>query len=411
MIRTGAGEMDVTVHMLLSLAGVLLGAKIAAQLSSSLGLPAVFGELVLGLVLGPSLLGWLAPSETLQLLADIGVILLMFLAGLETDVVAMRQVGKASFLAAIGGVLLPLSGGVAAGIAFGLPWPRALFLGAVLTATSVSISAQTLRELGRLRSREGATILGAAVIDDVLGVLAFVVVMNIAGSNGEGNVFLALGKMVLFFPMAWLVGNQIIPLWIRWEPRLHHREASLTLLLGFVLVYAWAAEALGHVAAITGAYLLGVLVARRTDTSHLAHHGMAAIGYAFFIPIFFINVGLQAQIHGLWTAPWLTGVLIGLAIFSKIIGCGVGAWLGGLSQRSAIQVGCGMVSRGEVALVIAGAGLSAGLLDGTLFAVLVIVTLGTTLITPPLLRAVCICDQETGAEVSALPIRAEALAD
>ncbi len=401
--------MESTVHMLLPLAGILLGAKAAAQLSSYLGLPAVFGELMLGLVLGPSLLGWLAPSETLQLLADIGVILLMFMAGLETDVVAMRQVGKASLLTAVGGVLLPLGGGLAAGMAFGLPWHHALFLGAVLTATSVSISAQTLRELGQLCSREGTTILGAAVIDDVLGVLAFAMVMSLVGDNGEGGILLTLGKMVLFFPLAWAVGNQIIPWWMRWEHRLYHREASLALLLGLVLVYAWAAEALGSVAMITGAYLLGVLVARHTDTGHIVHHGTAAIGYAFFIPIFFINVGLQARITGLLAAPLFTAVLVGLAILSKIVGCGVGAWLGGLSQRSALQVGCGMVSRGEVALVIAGAGLSAGLLDGALFSVLIIVTLATTLLTPPLLRAVYAPGR--GAETGILSVRAEALAD
>ncbi|MCS7221005.1 MAG: cation:proton antiporter [Anaerolineae bacterium] len=403
--------MNATVHMLLPLAGILLGAKAAAQLSSSLGLPAVFGELTLGLVLGPSLLSWLDPSETLQLLADIGVILLMFMAGLETDLAAMRQVGKASFLTAVGGVLLPLGGGLAAGIAFGLPWSHALFLGAVLTATSVSISAQTLRELGQLRSREGTTILGAAVIDDVLGVLTFVVIMSLAGSIGEGKVLLTLGKMVLFFPIAWVVGNRLIPLWMRWEPRLYHREASLAVLLGLVLIYAWAAEALGHVATITGAYLLGLLIARYSNTSHIVHQGTAAIGYAFFIPIFFINVGLQARITGLLAAPLLTIVLIGLAIFSKVVGCGFGAWLGGLSRRSALQVGCGMVSRGEVALVIAGAGLSAGLLDSTLFAVLIIVTLATTLITPPLLRAVCVSDRNASVETGVLSMGAEALAD
>src|SRR6266516_8112592 len=141
--------MNMTIPQLLPLAGILLGAKLAAQISHRAGLPAVFGELLLGLALGPSLLGWLAPTETLHLLADIGVILLMFMAGLETDVVAMRQVGRASLLTAVGGVVLPLGGGLAVGRAFGLEWHHALFLGAVLTATSVSISAQTLRELGR----------------------------------------------------------------------------------------------------------------------------------------------------------------------------------------------------------------------------------------------------------------------
>ncbi len=370
-------------HMLLILAAILVGAKAAAQLSYRFGLPAVFGELLLGLMIGPSVLGWLAPTETLHLLANIGVIVLMFMAGLETDVVALRQVGKASLLAATGGVVLPLGGGYALGVAFGLEWHHALFLGAVLTATSVSISAQTLREMGRLRSREGTTILGAAIIDDVLGVMVFALVMSLAG---EGNLLLTLGKMILFFPVAWLIGDRIVPVLVRWESRLHHREASLALLLGLMILYAWAAEYLGSVAAITGAYLLGVVVARHTREGHIVHEGMAAVGYAFFIPIFFVNIGLQAQAGGLAAAPLFTGLLIVLAIGSKVIGSGVGAWLGGMGRRAGLQVGCGMVSRGEVALVLAGAGLAGGLLTADLFSILVVMTLATTLVTPPLLR-------------------------
>src|SRR4051812_36300081 len=288
--------MHETLNMLLPLAGILIGAKAAAQLSQRFGLPAVFGELLLGLLIGPSLLGWLAPNETFQLFADIGVILLMFMAGLETDTVAMKQAGKASTLTAIGGVVLPLAAGLLVGQAFGMEWHHALFLGAVLTATSVSISAQTLRELGRLRSAEGSTILGAAIIDDVLGVLVFALVMSLSGG---GNMLWTLGKMVLFFPIAWFIGDKIVPMVVRWESRLHHREASLALLLGMVLIYAWSAEVLGSVATTPGASLVGVVVAGPADTSHIVHHGTAALGYGFFIPIFFINIGLQAHADGL----------------------------------------------------------------------------------------------------------------
>ncbi|MEP7189851.1 MAG: cation:proton antiporter [Roseiflexaceae bacterium] len=375
--------MHETLNMLLPLAGILIGAKAAAQLSQRFGLPAVFGELLLGLIIGPSLLGWLAPNETLQLLADIGVILLMFMAGLETDMVAMKEAGKASTLTAVGGVVLPLAAGLLIGQTFGLEWHHALFLGAVLTATSVSISAQTLRELGRLRSREGSTILGAAIIDDVLGVLVFALVMSLSGG---GNMVLTIGKMVLFFPIAWLIGDKLVPVIVRWERHMHHREASLALLLGLVLVYAWSAEVLGSVAAITGAYLLGVVVARHADESHIVHAGTASLGYAFFIPIFFINIGVQANAAGLIAAPLLTVVLIVVAIATKVVGGGVGAWLGGFKGRAPLQIGIGMVSRGEVALVIAGAGLANGLVTADLFSVLIVMTLATTLITPPLLR-------------------------
>jgi Kef-type K+ transport system membrane component KefB len=400
--------MHETLNMLLPLAGILLGAKAAAQISHRIGLPAVFGELILGLVLGPSLLGWLSPNETLQLLADIGVILLMFMAGLETDTVAMKEAGKASMLTAVGGVVLPLVAGLLIGEAFGMEWHHALFLGAVLTATSVSISAQTLRELGRLRSREGSTILGAAIIDDVLGVLVFALVMSL---SGEGNVLLTLAKMVLFFPIAWLIGDKLVPVLVRWERHLHHREASLALLLGLVLVYAWSAEVLGSVATITGAYLLGVVVARHADESHIVHDGTSALGYAFFIPIFFINIGLQARADGLIGAPLLTIILVLAAIATKIIGGGVGAWLGGFKGRAPLQIGIGMVSRGEVALVIAGAGLANGLLTADLFSVLIVMTLATTLVTPPLLRWSFASSKGSVEEVRPLPVAAEALAE
>jgi Kef-type K+ transport system membrane component KefB len=375
--------MHQTLNMLLPLAAILVGTKAIGQISSRFGLPAVFGELLLGLVLGPSLLGLLQPNDMFQLLADIGVILLMFIAGLETDTVAMRKAGKASTLTAIGGVILPLGGGLLVGQVFGMQWHQALFLGAVLTATSVSISAQTLREMGQLRSREGSTILGAAIIDDVLGVLVFALVMSL---SGEGNMLLTLGKMLLFFPIAWFIGDKVVPMLVRWERHLHHREASLALLLGMVLAYAWAAEALGSVATITGAYLLGVVVARHAKEGHIVHDGTAALGYGFFIPIFFINIGLQARAEGLMAAPILTVILVVVAILTKVFGGGLGAWLSGFAPRSSYQIGVGMISRGEVALVIAGAGLANGLLDSGLFSVLVVVTLATTLVTPPLLR-------------------------
>jgi len=375
--------MEHTLVFLLPLAGILIGAKIAGQLSHRIGLPAVFGELMLGLILGPAVFGLMQSNDTLQLLSNIGVLILMFIAGLETDVAGMRQAGKASLWTAIGGVLMPLGFGAVAGHMFGLTWPQAIFLGTVLTATSVSISAQTLRELGVLRTAEGSTILGAAIIDDVLGVLVFAVVMSLMG---EGSLYWTLIKMTVFFPVAWFVGDALVPWIVRWEQRMHHREASLAVILGLLLVYAWSAEVLGSVATITGAYILGVVVARHAKEGHIVHEGIAAIGYAFFIPMFFVNIGLQAHAEGLYAVPWITLAMIVVAVVTKIVGGGVGAMLGGFGRRSALQIGVGMVSRGEVALVIASAGLTSGLLSSEVFSVLLIVTIATTLLTPPLLR-------------------------
>ncbi|MGQ9548413.1 MAG: cation:proton antiporter [Roseiflexus sp.] len=371
------------VELLPMLATILIGAKLAGRLSQRVGLPSVFGELVLGLVLGPSLLHLIQPNDPLALLAEVGVILLMFRAGLETDLVQMRQVGLAATVVAIGGVLLPFGGGFAIGRLFGLPNLPALFVGAVLTATSVSISAEVLRELGHLRSKVGATILGAAVIDDVLGVLVLSLVLGLAG---EGNPLIAVGQMAIFFPAAWFIGDKLLPQLRKVEHLAGGQDTVLAILLGLVMLFAWAAEALGSVADITGAYLLGIVVARYTDEEHVVHHGSSALAYAFVVPVFFVNIGLEANVTTLGAAPLFTILVVLLAIAGKIVGCGVGALTMRMSLREALQIGIGMIARGEVALVMIAAGRAAGLVSDTLFTSTIVMALVTTLITPPLLR-------------------------
>jgi Kef-type K+ transport system membrane component KefB len=239
------------------LALMLIGAKLAGLTSRYVGLPAVFGELLLGLFIGPSLLNLIQPDAVFDLIGEIGVIVLIFMAGIETEIDELQHVGWTALLTALGGVILPLGGGYGLGLGFGLHHLHALFLGAVLTATSVSISAQVLRELGWLRSTEGVTILGAAIIDDVLAVLVLSIVLAFAD---EGSFWTSLGRMLIFFPVAWIVGHWLVPRLMRAEQRIAQKETSVAVLLGILLFYAWSAEALGAVAAITGAYLLGIIV-------------------------------------------------------------------------------------------------------------------------------------------------------
>jgi Kef-type K+ transport system membrane component KefB len=371
------------VELLPMLAAILIGAKLAGRLSQRIGLPSVFGELVLGLVLGPSLLNLIRPNDPLALLAEVGVILLMFRAGLETDLVQMRQVGLAATIVALGGVLLPFGGGFALGRMFGMSDLPALFVGAVLTATSVSISAEVLRELGHLRGKVGATILGAAVIDDVLGVLVLSLVLGLAG---KGDPLIAVGQMAVFFPAAWFIGDRLLPQLRKIEYLAGGQDTVLAILLGLVMLFAWAAEALGSVADITGAYLLGIVVARYTDEEHVVHHGSSALAYAFVVPVFFVNIGLEANVTSLGAAPLFTILMVLLAIAGKVVGCGVGALTMRMSPREALQIGIGMTARGEVALVMIVAGRAAGLVNDTLFTATIVMALVTTLITPPLLR-------------------------
>jgi Kef-type K+ transport system membrane component KefB len=327
------------------------------------------------------------PTLLTDTFSHIGVILLMFIAGLETDTRQMRQVGKVAFISASMGVLLPFAAGTAFALASHYSLPASLFLGTLLTATSVSISAQTLKDLGKLTSKEGTTILGAAVIDDVLGLLVLSALLAFTlGQNPVGSLL----KMVLYFPIAFVVGRYLFPLLSHWLPRLLAVEVRLGFVLALVFFYAWSAESLGNVAAITGAYIAGVLMSS-TDMREWVHDGMSKLGYSLFIPLFFIGIGTQATFQGIWDSPslvWFSLSLIGIGIVTKVVGCGGGALLGGFRPEEALKVGVGMISRGEVALITATIGLQAGLVTPALFSATVLMTIITTVVTPPLLKLV-----------------------
>lgn len=392
-------------QLLLFLSLVIAAAKVAGALAKRIGQPPVFGEILVGLLFGPTVLnvlGWplftaldtggeRAPDllALIRDLAEIGVMLLMFIAGLETDLDEMRRVGKVAFWAAFGGVVLPMAGGVMVAVAFGLPlWWEAIFIGTILTATSVSISAQTLLELGALRSREGSTILGAAVIDDVMGILVLSVVVAFAKGSSEGvNVLqfvLVAGRIAAFFAIGILAGRWFQPA-LRWASRLGVSEGLLAAVLVIAFVYAWAAEFIGGVAAITGAYLAGVLVAQTTFKKEV-DAGIHPLTYSMFVPVFFISIGLQANGRELGARVAFTVVLVLVAIATKAIGCGLFARTFGFTTRESIRVGTGMISRGEVGLIIAGYGLANGLIGLEVFSASVIMVLVTTMVTPPLLR-------------------------
>jgi Kef-type K+ transport system membrane component KefB len=195
--------------------------------------------------------------------------------------------------------------------------------------------------------------------------------------------------MTIFFPVAWIVGDWLMPRLMRAEQRVAQKETAVAFLIGLLLVYAWSAEALGSIAAITGAYLLGLIVSRHTDPGHHLHDSMNVIGYGFFVPIFFVGIGLEANVLALGAAPALSLSILALALAGKVIGCGVGARLGGFGLSSSLSIGVGMIARGEVALVMVAAGRAAGLVDDQLFSAAIVMTLLTTLVTPPLLR-VCL---------------------
>lgn len=393
------GRLSVTAFLELSVVLIvaIVGAQLAGSLSLRLGQPMVVGMIAAGLVLGPTGVHLLAlpvfdhaaaSGETLHTLAELGVMMLMFLAGLETDLPAMRRIGGAAFVSAALGVVVPFVGGWGVATWAGMPPATAMFVGTILTATSVSISAQTLFELGKLRTKEGSTILAAAVIDDVIGILVLSVVVALYASGGAPPpVWQVAAKMMAFFVAAFVLAPAARQA-VRFLARLRVPESMYGAALAMVLLYGWGAEAGGGVAAITGAYLAGIVLAR-TELDEPLTERTRAIAYAFFVPIFFVDIGLRADLRAaLGGQEVLLGLaIVGVAIVGKVVGAGLGARLAGFRNAEALRVGAGMVSRGEVGLIVAAIGVERGVIGEDVFALMVAMVVITTLITPGLLRA------------------------
>ena len=329
----------------LSLVLILVVARLAGMLSRRLGLPAVLGELLAGLALGPTLLNLVSLSPTLETVADLGVLLLMFIAGLETDLLQMRRVGKTSLFTALGGVILPLAGGTVVGRVVGMDLAASLFLGVALTATSVSVSVQVLGEAGQIRSRAGVVILGAAITDDILGILVLSLVLGFAGQSQD--LPLTLLRLVVFVPVAIMVGRFGLRPLMGWISRHQTREAGMALVLAIVLIYAWSAEALGGLAAVTGAYLAGVLMSRLPQAEEWVTGGATMLAQGLFVPVFFVTVGLRVDLRQALGAPAFVVGLTAVAVLTKAAGAGLGARAGGSAWAEAGTVAAGMIARGR----------------------------------------------------------------
>ena len=392
--------MSDVLQLLFVLVIVLVAAKGSGLISSAVGQPAVLGELLAGLILGPSVINLFHASfldspyleESTKLLAQLGVIFLMFLAGLQTDLGQVNNVRRVAFLAGSIGVVFTIVIGAGASAAFGFSAKESIFIGIILSATSVSISARTLMELGVLQGRQGLSILAAAVIDDVIGllVLSFFIAFAVEGSGGSGpaDALLILLRVTVFFAGAVIAGRFLLRPLVRWAMNAPMSEGALTTAIVVVLVYAWSAEYFGEVAAITGAFLAGLFL-RQTDAHRLIEERARALAYGFFVPIFFVGVGLSANARDLDSSDVLLLVVVILvAAVSKIVGCGLGALLAGEPFKSALQIGTGMITRGEVGLIIATVGLSNGLIQTNVYSIIVLTVLATALATPLLLRLV-----------------------
>jgi len=362
---------------------ILLSTKFAGDLSVKLGQPSVLGKLIVGIIIGPAVLGWIENSELLTQLSNVGVILLMFIAGLETDLKELNESRNSSLAVAAGGIVLPFVGGYTAGLIMEMEQGKAVFLGLLLCATSVSISVQTLRDLGKMKTRESTTILGAAVFDDILVVILLAFAMNFLGTN-DVNLTLIILKKVAFFVSIILISWKGVPIIMRWLSPSHASESTISAALIICFSFAYFGESLG-IAGIIGAFVAGIAVSQ-TSYKHEVEKNVEPIAYTMFVPIFFVSIGMRITFDGIVDRIWFTLALTVIAILTKLIGCGLGARMTGFDTKSSATIGAGMVSRGEVALIIAAMGLSSGLLAQDYFTAIVIVVILTTMITPPMLK-------------------------
>lgn len=387
-----------TYKFLLDLALILLSTKVLGLVSRKFFMPQVVGALLAGLILGPGVLDVISQTDFINKTAEVGVIVLMYCAGMETDVQELKKSGKASVVIALMGVVIPLAGGCAVAMFFNRPglietnaacsvFLQNIFIGVILTATSVSITVEALKELGKLKTRAGNAILGAAVIDDILGIIALTVITSLADSSVK--VWVVLLKIAGFFVAVIAAGFLFYQFFTRWS-RKSEKGMRRHVIVSFVfcLLMAYMAEDFFGVADITGAYLAGVIISLTIKKDYIMSR-FDTLSYLYLSPIFFASIGIKAALPKMSYAVVVFSVILTVvAILTKMAGCGLGAKLCRYDNDEALQIGVGMISRGEVALIVANKGEALGLMDQYLMGPIVIVVILTTIIAPILLKPV-----------------------
>ena len=364
---------------------ILLLTKIAAHYSVKLKMPSVIGELLVGIVIGPAMLSWIHPTTFINYFSELGVIVLMFIAGLEGDLKLLIKYWAPALTVATLGVIVPT--GTAFLLChnlFNFSVKASVFMGLVLSATSVSITIQVLKEMHRLNTRAGAIICGAAVADDIICVILLGIASSIYGTSQHESIWLMVLKMFLFFVIVLLIGKFIVPKFLSIFQDLNATESDTA--GAMILCFGTAALAvMMGMSDVLGAYFAGLAISETDFEDHLEDK-IEPIGYAVFIPVFFVSIGLQISFKGMQNDIIFIILLIITAILGKQIGCGLAAKMFHLSWTESNVVGAGMVSRGEMALVVANVALSSHLIDQNHYTAMILVTVITTLVAPLILK-------------------------
>ena len=378
-----------------NLAIIILSAKFFGLVARKFKAPQVVGEIIAGLIIGPCLLNLVHISDTISIFAEIGVVLLMFSTGLGTNLKQLMKAGPIATLVACVGVFVPLVGGTLLyGAFYGLgaigspEFYKALFIGTIMTATSVSITVATLQELGQLKGFLGTTIVSAAVIDDVIGIVVLTCVLG-AGSGEEGGTSIGqvLINTVLFFVVAVIVGFVLYKAMTWLDNRNPHTQRITIASLGFCFAMAYIAEAYFGIADITGAYIAGIVLCTLEDAPYVERR-VDISNYIIFAPIFFASIGLKTDISGLTPEIFLFCVcFVIVALITKIIGCGLAAKICRFNWGDSLKIGVGMMTRGEVALIVAQKGLDIGVVDSVYFTAVILLIVVSSVATPLVLKA------------------------
>ncbi|AWP45894.1 sodium:proton antiporter [Levilactobacillus brevis] len=369
---------------------ILVLTTLAGHLANRLGVPAVIGELVVGIILGPAMLNWIQLNSLVSLFANIGVVILMFLGGLESNLQLLMKYLRPAIIVATSGVIFPVVLMGAAAWWWGFSPLEALFIGVIFSATSVSISVAVLKEYHALTSREGATILGAAVADDIIGVVLLSLMISLLASQGiqtaghHPALAIVLLEQVAFFGGTYILVKWLAPYLMHLSERLVMASSVTIMSMVICLGMAWIADLVGLSGAI-GAFFAGIAVAHTPYRAVLADH-VEPLGNAIFIPVFFVSVGLNMTLDHFAENLGLILILTLLACLSKLVGCGLGARLSGFTGTSSTVIGTGMIARGEMGLITAQIGHQAGLLQGSDYSAMILVIILATVLAPLLLK-------------------------
>jgi Kef-type K+ transport system membrane component KefB len=368
------------INWILELGVVLLLSKIISDIFQKLKISPVLGEILVGIILGTSFLGVIHGISILHIFGEVGVIFMILLIGMETNLGMLLKVGKVAILVATMGVIIPLLGGYYLGKLYNYEWQVSLFLGSILTATSVAVTIRVLMDLGMGRSEESQTILAAALIDDVLGILVLSGVLALIGSSDIGigrKIVDILIFFLILFPILWIISNNILK-------RFENTDTVFILILGLTFLSSYLAEVLG-LATIIGGFLIGIILSSKSKTNEIIERLKPL--YFFMAPIFFVSIGAQVDLKKLLTSLIFTTILILISIITKTFGGLLGALLGGINFKKALIIGVGMVPRGEVGLIIAGIGRAGGVIDDSVFAAATLMCLVTIMFPPFIIKS------------------------